>query len=276
MYRRTLPLAVILCGSLLYASPAQATAPTADELDAAQRFAAARFTAAPVSDASAGRLFQVEPPFAFTYDDKSSREFLANWPRLHESRPLDDQRTAHTVTWTDPATGLVVARRRSNIAIFPQWSGRSTSRTRARPIHRCSNGSSRWRSAGKRQSRPAGCCTIMWARRPTGTTTGRCETPLTPGATKRLSAAGGRPTNSDLSYFNLERKGDGLIVVVGWPGQWAADFACAADGGMRIRAGQEAHALQAASGEEVRTPLIVVQFWKGATGSARRTSGGGG
>jgi len=30
------------------------------------------------------------------------------------------------------------------------------------------------------------------------------ETVLAPNATKRIAAAGGRPTNSDLSYFNLQ------------------------------------------------------------------------
>ena len=33
---------------------------------------------------------------------------------------------------------------------------------------------------------------------------GPLETPLGPGSTKRIGAAGGRPTNSDWSYFNLE------------------------------------------------------------------------
>ena len=54
---------------------------------------------------------------------------------------------------------------------------------------------------------------------------GPLETPLGPKAIKRLGAAGGRPTNSDWSYFNLEWPGQGLIVAVGWPGQWAAEFA---------------------------------------------------
>ncbi|HEY5914168.1 MAG TPA: hypothetical protein VJA21_26570 [Verrucomicrobiae bacterium] len=50
---------------------------------------------------------------------------------------------------------------------------------------------------------------------------GPLQTPLPPGQSKRIGAAGGRPTNSDWSYFNLEWSGAGLIVV-GWPGQWAA------------------------------------------------------
>ena len=47
------------------------------------------------------------------------------------------------------------------------------------------------------------------------------ETTLKSGMVKRVTAAGGRPTNSDLPYFNLAWAEEGLIVVVGWPGQWA-------------------------------------------------------
>ena len=90
------------------------------------------------------------------------------------------------------------------------------------------------------------------------------ETVLGGGATKRLGAAGGRSTNTNMSYFNLERsKDDGLIVVVGWPGQWAADFIRDVDRGLRLRAGQELTHFKLLPGEEVRTPLSVLQFWKG-------------
>ena len=48
------------------------------------------------------------------------------------------------------------------------------------------------------------------------------------------------------------------------------------ENGLHIRAGQELTHFKLLPGEEVRTPLMVLQFWKGATGFARRTSGGAG
>ena len=81
--------------------------------------------------------------------------------------------------------------------------------------------------------------------------------------TKRITAAGGRPTNSDLPYFNVQWLGQGVIAVVGWPGQWAAEFVRDANQGLQVRAGQELTHFRLHPGEEVRTPLIVLQFWKG-------------
>jgi alpha-galactosidase len=52
-------------------------------------------------------------------------------------------------------------------------------------------------------------------------------------------------------------------MAVGWPGQWAAEFA--RDGGkeLHVTAGQELTHFKLLPGEEVRTPLIVLQFWNG-------------
>ena len=54
-----------------------------------------------------------------------------------------------------------------------------------------------------------------------------------------------------------------MIVVVGWPGQWAAKFSRDKENHLRIRAGQELTHFKLLPGEEVRTPLVVLQFWKG-------------
>jgi hypothetical protein len=74
---------------------------------------------------------------------------------------------------------------------------------------------------------------------------------------------GGRPTDSAFPYFNLATPGGGMILAVGWPGQWAAAFARDADNGLRITAGQQLTHLCLRPGEEVRTPLVALMFWKG-------------
>ncbi len=45
------------------------------------------------------------PPLSFTYGGIPSAELLGRWDRFSTSRELED-RTEHSVTWTDPETGL--------------------------------------------------------------------------------------------------------------------------------------------------------------------------
>ena len=66
-----------------------------------------------------------------------------------------------------------------------------------------------------------------------------------------------------MPYFNIQWPGQGVIVVLGWPGQWAAEFARDEATGLRVRGGQELTRFKLHPGEEVRTPLAVVQFWQG-------------
>ncbi|NLF93791.1 MAG: alpha-galactosidase, partial [Oligosphaeraceae bacterium] len=88
------------------------------------------------------------------------------------------------------------------------------------------------------------------------------DTLLEPETKKILSAAGGRSTNKDMSYFNLETGDKGVIVVVGWPGQWSATLARDTLNSVNISAGQELTHLRLYPGEEIRSPLMVVQFWQ--------------
>ena len=95
------------------------------------------------------------------------------------------------------------------------------------------------------------------------------STPLAAAAEKRFVASGGRPTDTDLSYFNLEWSGAGVSIGLGWPGQWAARFARDARRGIRVVAGQELTHFRLLPGEEVRTPLVVLQFWQGERAEAQ-------
>jgi hypothetical protein len=64
-------------------------------------------------------------------------------------------------------------------------------------------------------------------------------------------------------YFNLQTPGGGIIVAVGWPGQWAASFTRDAGTGLTVRAGQQLTRLYLKPGEEIRTPLTALLFWHG-------------
>jgi alpha-galactosidase len=74
---------------------------------------------------------------------------------------------------------------------------------------------------------------------------------------------GGRPTNGEFPYYNVQTPDGGVLLAVGWPGQWAASFTRDASNGLRIAAGQELTHLVLKPGETVRTPLIALLFWQG-------------
>ena len=86
---------------------------------------------------------------------------------------------------------------------------------------------------------------------------------LEPKSEHRFAPAGGRPTSVGYPYFNMEWPDGGLIIVIGWPGQWAAQFTRDATNGLRVRGGQELTRFKLHPGEEARSPLIALQFWQG-------------
>jgi len=79
-----------------------------------------------------------------------------------------------------------------------------------------------------------------------------------------LAGQAGLSTCDHLSYYNLELSpSEGMIVAVGWPGQLATRLNRDQGNGMRIRSGQELTHFKLLPGEEIRTPLVALQFWKG-------------
>jgi alpha-galactosidase len=64
-------------------------------------------------------------------------------------------------------------------------------------------------------------------------------------------------------YYNLQMPGGGVILAIGWPGQWASSFTRDAGNNLRIEAGQQLTHLFLKPGEEIRTPLIALLFWQG-------------
>jgi len=87
--------------------------------------------------------------------------------------------------------------------------------------------------------------------------------PLQAGSQRHVATSGGRPTNSDMPMFNLTWPGGGVIAVVGWAGQWSADFMRDSAGRVRVVGGQERTRFVLHPGERVRGPMSVLQFYQG-------------
>ncbi len=204
-----------------------------------------------------------EPPFSFVYGGKPSASLLKEWKLTRTTEKLDAGRTRHTALWQDPQTGLNVRCTGIQYHDFPtvEWTVyfKNTGTSDTPIIENIQALDLRIRRGG------VGDFLLHHAigSPANGSDYGPLETPLGSGVKKRIAAAGGRPTNSDMSYVNLESSGEGTIIVVGWPGQWAAEFQRDAADGVQIRAGQELTRFKLLPGEEVRSPMIVLQFWRG-------------
>ncbi len=203
-----------------------------------------------------------EPFFSFTYGGRPSSELLKTWTVERASRKLDKARTERTVVYTDSQTGLVIRCVAIEYHDFPtvEWTLHfKNTGQKATPILENVQALDMRFARGHYGEfllhHAVGSPCAVNDYQP-------LASELLPKTEKRISALGGRPTNSDMSYFNVEvPTGSGVIVAVGWPGQWSSSWIRDEDVGLRIRAGQELTHLKLLSGEEIRTPLMVLQFW---------------
>jgi alpha-galactosidase len=248
-------LIVALAGWTFTIPSAKAVSPTPDELAEARRWAEKLPGVGPSKDAASC--------FSFTYGGKSSAELLAQWERKQTSRRLDDQRTEQTLTWHDPKTGLEVRCISVVYADFPvvEWTvyfkNAGPADTPILENLQAVDVSFKRNGEGDyvlRTIRGDDCSAASY--QPIVETLGKRTN-------RRFAAVGGRPTQVTTPYFNVEWSDQGVIAVLGWPGQWAAEFDSDQSSSLKIRGGQELTHLQLHPGEEIRTPLSVLLFWKG-------------
>jgi alpha-galactosidase len=246
-----LPLLGIAILATVYLRFAVGVSPTADEMAQARRWAAAAFEIAP----------KTKPCFSFTYSGKPSGELWAACNFKKTGRKLDDQRTEHTLTWTDPKTGLEVRCASVEYADFPvvEWTVyfRNTGKNDTPIIENI------LALDGFLTSEGSGDVLLHHFRGDNYTKNSfePLQTPLVPGIDRRFASAGGRPSTGEWPYYNLEWRGGGVMLAIGWPGQWACQFTRQQNAGVRVRAGQELTRFTLHPGEEVRTPLIALMFY---------------
>jgi alpha-galactosidase len=77
-----------------------------------------------------------------------------------------------------------------------------------------------------------------------------------------LEPQGGRSSNGTLPFMNLQGPEGGLVVAVGWSGQWRATLK--RDGeAVRLRVGMSRSNFRLQPGESVRTPRVLLVPWAG-------------
>jgi len=221
----------VLLAALLVVPVASGVAPTPEEINVAQQWAAAGFqvrpktsTTQPASSKEPRSPYLGGPPFSFTYDGRSSIELLKEWRLDQSSRDRGPSQTEHTCTWADPRTGLQVRCVAVQYHDFPvlEWtvSFKNTS-TYDTPIL------ADIRSLDLQIRRRSDAEFVLHYHTGDDCTADSYQPhqmSLPANSTRRFAPAGGRPTTGAFPYFNVEHDGGGLIFVIGWPGQWYAQF----------------------------------------------------
>jgi alpha-galactosidase len=227
-------------------------APTPAEMKVARRWAKEHFELGPAC-----------VPFSFTFDGKSSQELLGCWKIEQTTSKLDRFRTARTILYTDPQTGLSLRLACVRYADFPavEWTlyFKNTSTNDTPIVENIQALDARFERGAEGEfvlHHQPGSEMVPSEYQP-------LETELGPGASKEFVAEGGRPSSKYMPFFNVECRGEGVIVVLGWPGQWAVTFDREGGRSLRVWGGQRVTHFKLHPGEELRSPLIVLQFWKG-------------
>jgi alpha-galactosidase len=243
---------------LAAALPVSAATPSAAELAEAHRWVESHLGASGTLAPST-----LPPCFSFDYDGRPSASFLTNASPQRTARALDGQRTETTLVWNVAKGSLEVRCVAVEYRDFPtvEWTVflRNTG-AQATPMV------SNLLALDAQFARPSSGQLTLHHHRGDDCTPDSyqpLETILGAQSDLRFAPRGGRPTSEAFPYFNAAGPGGGVMVAVGWPGQWQARFTGEGERGWRARAGQEVTHFRLLPGEEVRTPLIVLQFWQG-------------
>ena len=202
-------------------------------------------------------------PFSFKLGDETSAVVLGRSKPEVTSEKIDDYAIRRTLKWNDAKTGLETQVVAVEYKDFPsvEWTVRFQNTGKEdSPIL------SEIEAIDLTKAIPLDATAVLHHQKGSTAVPNDFEpyqTPLDPGTDRKFTAAGGRGTNGDWPYFNVNWGKQGLIVVMGWPGQWNLGIQRNEAGELIIRGGQEQAHFKLHPGESARTPLIVVQTYDG-------------
>ncbi len=78
---------------------------------------------------------------------------------------------------------------------------------------------------------------------------------------RKFSATDGKPTEAFLPYFNIHGEDYGMVLGIGWTGQWASELS-ETKGETEITVKQEHFNAYLLPGETVRSPLVSLSFYE--------------
>ncbi len=204
-----------------------------------------------------------QPSFSFRYAGQPFEDLRAGWSVTREQKSLEDNRLQQIITYGDPKTPLSVKYEgmdyprfsaRQSLVWFENRGGKDTEiidEIRSLNIRR----------AGSVED-PFILHFALGDHNNAESFAPRSKN-LSLGEKVVFHPRAGRSSDPYLPFFNLQGKDGGMIIAIGWSGQWQAEFERNADGTLTIRAGLQTTHLLLHPGEKIRVPGIVTIEWKG-------------
>jgi len=201
------------------------------------------------------------PPFSFVYNGTKSTDFIGKWQHEVKKIKSSDSNVEKAVhTYTDKQTGLVLECTLTRFNRFPavEWDLKI-------------------KNAGKTDTPILESVHALDAiLSDIGTTLHWSNGALASfddfapqekqfskqGDTLHLQPRGGRSSSAVLPFFNAVGHQSGVMMALGWTGEWATDFT-SVPGGLLFQAGMVETHLVLHPGEEIRTPKVLLLFYDG-------------
>jgi alpha-galactosidase len=238
-------------------------APLQAELDTVAAWTSP-WQAPPGSGGSAAPL-DTRVPFAFNYGGVGTRATLSGWTETVTSVPSEIRGgTTHRHTYDDPDSGLRMTWDLTTFADYPaaDWVLRfentgteaapKVASVRALDFHfgPIAAGAQRLLRGMQGGASPHEDSFKHFAE---DLSAGKAD----------LEPVEGRSSDGTFPFFNLDTGGEGVIVALGWSGQWWLDAEETDSTTLRLRGGVVDQAITLQPGESFRSPRILLLYWTG-------------
>ena len=198
-------------------------------------------------------------PFSFVYGGRHSSEFLSGWNRTVDLKNQGDTQLVHTVTLTDPVTGLEV---KAVAWIYTDTGGvdwtlffTNHGKSDTPVIEQVNAVDVTFNTA------PASPAVLhrLKGSRSAAEDWMPFDQVLPANETVAFATTNGR-SSEECPFFNLDWGTGGVIAAIGWSGQWGASVN-RGEGTIRLQAGMQGTHLKLHPGESIRSPRILLQCW---------------
>ncbi|MEM8945731.1 MAG: alpha-galactosidase [Planctomycetota bacterium] len=204
-------------------------------------------------------------PFRFDYDGQSSAALLPTWEKSQTEVRLNENRLQHVTVFRDPKQQFEVRLVATHYTDFPavEW-----------VLH--------FKNIGDQVSPILKNILPLWTSVQTPIEGGPFDLRYALGSHNRsddfqlqttrildaseglnFSSHGGRSSDGHLPFFNLHHESGGVMLGIGWTGDWTMRFHRSNASTVNVVAGMPRTRLHLKPGEQIRSPAILLSFWDG-------------